>query len=198
MQKVQSNMLLLSLNSKVEVSYRSWYINREENDLRFSSSLNGPESALSSGRTEKPVKEKPKLALEARLRTEPLLRSSNSSFIWALLDFRMWAFMPPLGEAGVSRRLGFLESILTLSWWAPPQANSADSLGSLALADAFAAAIASTSWSDLVLNRLVEFDFSICRFPVHEIIVAHAEHRMEENGYAMKFCEETLDIGSVV
>lgn len=70
----------------------------------------------------KPVKEneKPKLALEARLRAAPLLTSSNSIFICALLDFLMCVFLlllPPLrpGDTAIMRLLDFLERVPPLS-----------------------------------------------------------------------------------
>jgi hypothetical protein len=69
----------------------------------------------------KPVKEneKPKLALEARLRAAPLPTSSKSNFIWALLDFLMCVFLPTLlvrpGDAPIKRLLDFLESVPPLS-----------------------------------------------------------------------------------
>ena len=73
----------------------------------------------------KPVKEndKPKLALEARLRAAPLLTSSKSSFIWALLDFLMCVFLLLLlvrpGDAAIIRLLDFLDSVPPLSTAAP-------------------------------------------------------------------------------
>lgn len=124
-------------------------------NVRTSSSLNGLESAISSGGTVKPVKEKdkPKLALEARLRAAPLLTSSSSNFSWALLDFLMCALLfllLPLrpGEAPITirPRLDFRESVPPLS--AAP-ARSFDDGGSGG--DLKAAVTFSTSWSDFVL-----------------------------------------------
>lgn len=98
-------------------------------DLRMSSSLNGLESAISSGGMVKPVKEneKPKLALEARLRAAPLPTSSKSNFIWALLDFLMCAFLllPLLrpGDATIMRLLDFLDRLPPLSPVAAPAAS---------------------------------------------------------------------------
>ncbi|THG20656.1 hypothetical protein TEA_001012 [Camellia sinensis var. sinensis] len=95
----------------------------------MSSSLNGRESEMSSGGMVKPVKEKenPKLALEAQLRAAPLLTSSRSSFIWALIVFLMCVFLLLLlvcpGEAAVNNvLLDFLDRVLLLAS-APPTAS---------------------------------------------------------------------------
>lgn len=121
--------------------------------LRVSSSLNGFESAISSGGTVKPVKEndKPKLALEARLKAAPLLTSSKSNFICALHDFLICVFLPPPpprpGDAAViCRLLDFLDSVPLSSDATPPP--------SFVGGDLYAAAIVSSSWSDFVLPKL--------------------------------------------
>jgi hypothetical protein len=109
----------------------------------------------------KPVKEKekPKLALEARLRAAPLLTSSKSNFICALLDFLMCVFLLPPevlrpGEAAIiSRLLDFLESV-------PPLLPTETPIASLFEGDLNAAATVSTNCSDLVLAKDV-FSFSI-------------------------------------
>jgi hypothetical protein len=110
------------------------------------------ESAISSGGMLKPVKEKekPRLALEARLRAAPLLTSSNSNFICALLDFLMCVFLLPPevvrpGEAAVvSLLLDLPESVPPL----PPSETP-----SLFMGDLNAASTVSANCSDLVLAK---------------------------------------------
>lgn len=132
-------------------------------NLRMSSSLKGLESAISSDGTVKPVKEKdkPKLALEARLRAAPLLNSSNSIiFIWALLDFLMWVLFllllpppPPLLRPGdapiINRLLDFLDK-------APPLSDVPGAVSLCEFGDLKAAARVSASWSDFVRAKAVE------------------------------------------
>lgn len=143
--------------------HQCWERKKEEimKDSRISSSLNGLESAISSGGTVNPVKEneKPKLALEARLRAAPLLTSSKSSFIWALLDFLMCVFLLLLplrpGDATIIRLLDFLDRT-------PPLSAAAPATVSLDVGDLNAAATVSTiDWSDFVLANPDKFSFSI-------------------------------------
>jgi len=115
--------------------------------LRISSSLNGLESAISSGGRVKPVKEneRPKLALEARLRATPLPTSSTSTFNWALLAFLMYVFLPPPPPPGdgaaVILQLDFLDRA------PPPSADGGDF-------SAVVATVSTASWSDFVLAKL--------------------------------------------
>lgn len=131
-----------------------------------SSSLKGFISAISSEGTVKPVKEKdkPKLALEARLRAAPLLTSSRSNFNWALLDFLMCVlFLPPPlrpGDAPVNRLLDFLDNV---SGPPPPPATS-PFIGDDFVPPPIAAEIASTNWSDFVRSKLVVLGLSIIFF----------------------------------
>lgn len=127
---------------------------------RISSSLNGFESAISSCGTAKPVKEKdkPKLALEALLKAAPLLTSSKSNLICALLDFLICVFLPPTpprpGEAAIISRLLDLLDRVPLPSDTPPAT-------SLVGGDLKAAATVSTNWSDFVLAKLETLVFSI-------------------------------------
>ena len=125
--------------------------------LRISSSLKGFESAISSGGRVKPVKEneRPKLALEARLRATPLPTSSTSTFNWALLALLMREFLtpPPLGEAVVILWLGFLDSS------PPPSANGDDFTHAVATVSAIS--------SDCVLAKLDVLAFSMLTASVY-------------------------------
>lgn len=119
-----------------------------QRDLQPSSSLNGLESAISSGGIVNPVKEneKPKLALEARLRAAPLFTSSNSILIWALLHFLMCGFLllplPLRPGDGTIRLLDFLCRDV------PPLSTDA-------------ATVSTTDWSDFALANTDELVFSM-------------------------------------
>lgn len=125
--------------------------------LRMSSSLKGFESAISSGGRVKPVKEneRPKLALEARLRATPLPTSSSSTFSWALLALLMCECFPPppLGEAEVILWLDFLDTS------PPPSANGGDFT--------LVVVTVSATSSDFVLAKLDVLAFSMLTATVY-------------------------------
>lgn len=137
-------------------------------NLRISSSsLKGLESAISSGGMLKPVKEKekPRLALEARLSAALLLTSSRSSLLnCALRDLRMCAFrlmLPRPGDAGISLLLDFLDSVPPFSADTDPAPDGCPTASPEVVADLKAAATVSSSWSDIVLASPGELVLSI-------------------------------------
>lgn len=129
--------------------------------LPFSSSLNPLRSPMmSSGGAVNPVKEKekPRLALDARLSAAPLLTSSRSSFSCALLAFRMW-WPPPFlpGDAPITLfpKLAFpdrLEPPLSSPLTDKGVVVARASADVVRLSDCLAAACAISSWSDLALT----------------------------------------------